>query len=389
MRLNIPGVRDALQNISADCAVRALITSAFHIPHHFLQTPTYFYFTSCVSVLSFFLQLPAIHNQTSKSFGALEDSLLHLPGLPTIRASLLPEPLLDRNASTYHHFLDSARSLPKFQGLIVNTFNLLEPDAIKAIADGVCVPDGTTPPLYCIGPLIADEKDRTIGSVASPDVSTVPVNEYLCWLDLQPSRSVVFLCFGSRGAFDSAQVKEIALGLERSEQRFLWVVRNPPPSIAIEPDLDHLMPQGFLERTQNKGLVIKSWAPQAAILKHESVGGFVTHCGWNSVLEAVSFGVPMVAWPLYAEQRMNSVVLVEKMKLAVPISDSIWSYEKGKEGEFMVSAEEVQKRVRQLIMEVNMRERSAETKERGIAAWTEGGSSFLALSQMVGSWKQG
>lgn len=232
-------------------------------------------------------------------------------------------------------------------------------------------------------------KDRTIGRVASPDVSTMPVNECLSWLDLHPSRSVVFLCFGSRGAFASAQVKEIALGLERSEQRFLWVVRNPPPSIATEPDLDHLLPRGYLERTRNKGLVMKSWAPQAAILKHESVGGFVTHCGWNSVLEAVSFGVPMVAWPLYAEQRMNSAVLVEEMKLAVLISESIWSYEKGKEVEFMVSAEEVEKRVRQLIMEVNRRERSAEMKERGIAAWTEGGSSLLALSQMVGSWKQG
>ncbi|KAK3419425.1 hypothetical protein EUGRSUZ_H05050 [Eucalyptus grandis] len=262
MRLNIMGVRDALQSISADCAVRALITSAFHVPHHFLNIPTYCYFTSCASVLSFFLQLPAIHDQTSKSFGDSKDTLLHLPGLPTMRASLLPEPLLDRNASAYRHFLDFARSLPIFHGLIANTFNLLEPDAVKAVADGVCVPDGMTPPLYCIGSLIADAKDRTIGSVASLEASTMP-----------PRRSVVFLCFGSRGAFASAQVREIALGLERSEQRFLWVVRNPPPSIATKPDLDHLLPQGFLERTRNKGLVMKTWAPQAAILKHESVGG--------------------------------------------------------------------------------------------------------------------
>ncbi|KAF8022977.1 hypothetical protein BT93_F0478 [Corymbia citriodora subsp. variegata] len=220
MRLNITGVRDALINISADCAVRALITSAFHIPHNFLNVPTYFYFTSCASVLSFFLQLPTIHNRTSKSFGDLKDTLLHLPGLPTMRASLLPEPLLDRNASAYGHFLESAQSLPQFHGLIVNTFNLLEPDAVKAVADGVCAPDGMTPPLYCIGPLIADAKDRTIGSAASPDASTMRINECLSWLDLQPRRSVVFLCFGSRGAFASAQVKEIALGLERSEQRF-------------------------------------------------------------------------------------------------------------------------------------------------------------------------
>ena len=75
-----------------------------------------------------------------------------------------------------------------------------------------------------------------------------------------------------------------------------------------EPDLEEPPPKGFLERTRERGVVLKSWAPQAAFLRHKSVGGFVSHCGWNSVLEAVTYGVPMLPWPLYAEQKLNGVV---------------------------------------------------------------------------------
>lgn len=133
----------------------------------------------------------------------------------------------------------------------------------------------------------------------------------------------MLLCFGSRGKFSEVQLKEMAKGLEMSGQRFLWVVKSPLNSNRMEPDLEALLPKGFLERTKDRGLMMKSWAPQSAILRQESIGGFVTHCGWNSVLEAVTCGVPMVAWPLYAEQCMNSVVLVEEMKLAMPLEIAI------------------------------------------------------------------
>ena len=116
------------------------------------------------------------------------------------------------------------------------------------------------------------------------------------------------------------QLREIAIGLGKSGQRFLWVVRDPPShnlSVSIkengEPDLDSLFPDGFLERTKERGLVVKLWTPQGEILTHRSVGGFVTHCGWNSILEAVCAGVPLVAWPLYAEQTLNRAVLVARL----------------------------------------------------------------------------
>lgn len=184
--------------------------------------------------------------------------------------------------------------------------------------------------------------------------------------------------------FSSDQLKEIATGLEMSGQRFLWVVRTPPSNNKSdrflpppEPDFDLLLPEGFLDRTKDRGLVVKRWAPQVAVLKKESVGGFVTHCGWNSVLEAVSAGVPMVAWPLYAEQRFNKVVLVEDMKVALPMEES----DGGK-----VSAKEVEKRVRQVIEDKGIREVAKARKEEAALAMSDGGSSAGALAKFLASW---
>lgn len=291
----------------------------------------------------------------------------------------MPDPTLDRTKETYSCFVNFATHLPKSAGIIVNSFDSLEPRALEAITNGLCVPDGPTPPIFCIGPLIASNERR--GDEAE---------QCLKWLDKQSSRSVVFLCFGSMGLFSKEQLKEIAVGLERSEQRFLWVVRSPPTkeeskdfSLLPEPDLDSLLPDGFLDRTKERGLVVKQWAPQVAVLNHDSVAGFVTHCGWNSVLESVVAGVPMVAWPLYAEQRFNKTLLVEELKLALPMNES--------EGG-LVSAAEVEKRVRELMDSEkgnSIRERVKAKKEEAIVATSEGGSSRIALAKLVQSWKQG
>jgi hypothetical protein len=190
------------------------------------------------------------------------------------------------------------------------------------------------------------------------------------------------------GLFSKEQLREIAFGLERSGHRFLWVVRNPPSdkkSVALSAhpniDLDSLLPEGFLDRTKERGLVLKSWAPQVAVLNHPSVGGFVSHCGWNSVLEAVCAGVPLVAWPLYAEQRVNRIFLVEEMKLALPMNESDNGF---------VSSAEVEERVLGLMESEEgklIRERTTAMKIAAKAALNEGGSSRVALSKLVESWK--
>ncbi|KAI4969546.1 hypothetical protein ZWY2020_000460 [Hordeum vulgare] len=188
------------------------------------------------------------------------------------------------------------------------------------------------------------------------------------------------------GRFSAEQIKEMAAGLEMSGQRFLWVVRSPAGGNDNvnehpgEPELDVLLPDGFLDRTKDRGLVVMSWAPQREVLAHGSVGGFVTHCGWNSVLEAVMAGVPMLGWPLYAEQRMNKVLLVEGMQLGVAV-------ERGEDG--FVMAEEIEGKVTWLMGSDGgreLRERTLAAMRGSREALSDGGDSRAALLQLVQRW---
>ena len=193
------------------------------------------------------------------------------------------------------------------------------------------------PKLYCIGPLIANRGDNS-GGIR---------DECLSWLDSQPSRSVVYLSFGSRGVFSKEQLQEIADGLEKSNVRFLWVVRTPASEekednflVPNEPNLDVILPKGFIDRTIDRGFVAKLWVSQIEVLNHDCIGGFVSHCGWNSILEALNAGVPLVAWPLYAEQRFNKILVVEKIGIALPMNKS--------EDGYMRSCE-IEKRVKEIM----------------------------------------
>ncbi|KAJ0971492.1 hypothetical protein J5N97_019451 [Dioscorea zingiberensis] len=336
-----------------------------------LNIPSYLFFTSGACVLASFVHFPALHFSSNKSFRELGSEPLKIPGVPPLPASHMPLPMLDREDEAYKGFLYLSERIPDFDGIIINTFYALEPRPLDTLASRV-----GTPPIHCVGPLINEARG---GSGRA--------EHCISWLDGQPKRSVVFLCFGSLGLFSAEQLKEIARGLESSGQRFLWVVRSPPSETPakymvapVEPDLDVLLPEGFLERTKEKGMVVKSWAPQEKVLRHEAVGGFVTHCGWNSVLEAVCAGVPMVGWPLYAEQKLNIVFLVEEMKLAVEM--------KGYEDE-LVSAEEVGTRVRWLMESdggKELRERTLKAKESAAAALGDGGSSRVAFTRLVAEW---
>lgn len=282
---------------------------------------------------------------------------------------------MDRGVS-YDEFVKMGAHLPKSDGIIINTFELLEPRAVSGLNEGICLPRTPIPPIFCVGPLIANRGE-----------DSGERNECLSWLELQPSRSVVYLGFGSRGLFSKEQITEIAVGLEISGVRFLWVVRAPQNEDKAkkflplpDPDIESLLPIGFLDRTKDRGLVVKSWAPQIAILDHGAVGGFVTHCGWNSTLEAVVAGVPMVAWPLYAEQRFNKIVLVEEIKIALPMNES--------EDRF-VSSEEIERRIKQILNSEEgdaIRKRVVHLSREAKLARDDGGSSKMALTRLVESW---
>ncbi|KAI3798678.1 hypothetical protein L1987_33956 [Smallanthus sonchifolius] len=97
------------------------------------------------------------------------------------------------------------------------------------------------------------------------------------WLDGQQIGRVVYVALGSEVMVSESDLAELALGLELSGLPFFWALRKPVGS-SVE------LPDGFLERTRHRGVVWTSWVPQLQILS-QSVGGFLTHCGWGSIVE--------------------------------------------------------------------------------------------------------
>ncbi|XP_047323039.1 UDP-glycosyltransferase 71A15-like [Impatiens glandulifera] len=278
-------------------------------------------------------------------------------------------------------YLDLVRSLRRAKGIVVNTFYDVEPEAIEAILN-----DEGSPPIYPVGPIL--NLNKSVGEKRDDIVQ---------WLDQQPPSSVIFLCFGSMGSFEDAQVKQMAIAIERSGHRFLWSVRRPPTSSGGKPwltseynelELEEVMPEGFFTRTAEIGKVI-GWAPQVDVLGHKAVGGFVTHCGWNSTMESLWFGVPTASWPLYAEQQANAFQMIKVLDLAVEIKmDYRKNWTKGGE-EIVVEAGIIENALRQLMDEENSREnqdrrkRVKEMSEKSRKAVQEGGSSYLSLGRFI------
>jgi hypothetical protein len=162
------------------------------------------------------------------------------------------------------------------------------------------------------------------------------------WLDRQTTGSVVYVSFGSAGSLSVEQTAELAAGLEDSGHRFLWVVRMPSlDGINFAMFIGHMsdkddplawLPEGFVERTSGRGLAVAAWAPQARVLSHPATAALVSRCGWNSTLESVASGMPMVAWPLYAEQRMERrgpVGLIAREEIPAAVREVMGGEEKG------------------------------------------------------------
>ncbi|KAL7252744.1 hypothetical protein ACSBR1_007335 [Camellia fascicularis] len=139
-------------------------------------------------------------------------------------------------------------------------------------------------------------------------------SEIIQWLDNKDESSTLFVSFGSEYFMSKEEIEEIAHGLELSKVNLIWVVRFP---VGEKVELEAL-PKGFIERVGERGMVVEGWAPQARILAHSSTGGFVSHCGWNSVLESLTFGIPIVAMPMHLDQPLNAR-LVEEVGVAMEV----------------------------------------------------------------------
>ncbi|MED6223080.1 hypothetical protein PIB30_070514 [Stylosanthes scabra] len=363
-------------------------TDVVHLAKEF-NLLSYVFFASGASFLSFCLHLPHLDKQQHDDESFLfhhqltETNNVHIPGCPVpFQVQDFPAPVLyQRSSQAYKSFLGVCRDYSLVDGVIVNTCTDLESDAIRAIEDQAKTRNNNTnsPFVYPIGPLIQTATTNQVNRL-----------ECLTWLDNQPPKSVLYISFGSGGTVSQEQLNEIAFGLELSGHKFLWVLRAPSSfggSAYLKEQKEdplHYLPSGFLDRTKGQGLVVPSWAPQVEILAHGSTGAFLSHCGWNSILESVVYGVPMITWPLFAEQFMNAVLLKDVLKVAL-------MPEKAEDEDGIIKREGIARVVRRIMEEneegLEIRKRIEELSDAAAAAISENGSSTEAFSSVAEKWK--
>eukprot|EP01018_Ginkgo_biloba_P013103 Gb_10131 [translate_table: standard] len=239
-------------------------------------------------------------------------------------------------------------------------------------------------PVRAIGPLLPDTVFN--GGYLSTGPAAQSAAAEVDWLDDRSPGSVVYVSFGSENSVSTAQIYELALGLEASEKPFVWILRHPSDDdISINGSSSHeavleCLPDGFCRRTENRGRIVTGWTDQLAVLCHSSVGAFISHCGWNSTLEAIATGVPLICWPLSAEQPFNAMFIVEEAMCGMQV-------EKGKE-DGLVRKEEVERVVRCMLESEDesvavLKRNGRKLKELAKNAISEGGSSSKNFDMLV------
>ncbi|KAI3893510.1 hypothetical protein MKX03_022838 [Papaver bracteatum] len=281
---------------------------------------------------SFFTQPCAVNNiyyQFEKGLLKIDDNTMVgnsnvlVPGLPVpLQVSDLPSFL--GVAGTYPAYLELVLNqfvnVEEADWIFINSFDMLEVQVVDWMTK-------TFPQLRTIGPTIPSayldnriEGDNDYGlNLFKPD-SSICMN----WLNSRANNTVVYVSFGSMAELNKEQMEELAMGLIGSNAYFLWVVRGSE---------EHKLSCKILGEIENgnKGLVVK-WSPQLEVLSHVAVGCFVTHCGWNSTLEALSLGVPMVGIPQWTDQPTNAKFVADEWKVGVRVKvndeeKGIWTRE--------------------------------------------------------------
>ncbi|GLJ38760.1 hypothetical protein SUGI_0790220 [Cryptomeria japonica] len=328
-----------------------------------LEIPVFFYITTgayAFSMLhalanSFPFPLPADHTAGVRLLTSFPKpvSFTNSDILPPFRGA-------GRTGIPYDLFSRHFGQIRRSQGVVMNTFEEMEMGFVDHVQSSFGVP------AWSVGPVL---------NTHSADFEEGGVKD---WLDHRDPGSVVYVNFGSEIVLSGEQREEVAAGLEASGQCFLWAVKNPPGDEGLQ---SAVLQQGFRERTADRGMVVTGWAPQQAILSHSSVGGFLSHCGWNSTLESISNGIPMLAWPFQYDQSFVKKLLVEELRVAEeikrePVGNDV----------FIVTSAEIERAVRLLIEGKegrDMRRRACELKEAAIRAVGEGGSSFNNVEKFV------
>ncbi|CAL4963953.1 unnamed protein product [Urochloa decumbens] len=317
--------------------------------------------------------MPALPFTASDSDGG--DGTLRLPELPPgmvlERSQLSPAflfrgELSDRWTAFYHRTM---RHGHRTDAVLANTVEELEPTGLammrRALANGK-----VKVPVWPIGPLVRGDDDSDNGGV-------------LRWLDSQPPSSVLYISFGSQNTIQQKQMTELAAALEATGRPFVWAIRPPVGSDIAGEFRDEWLPEGFEARARsgNRGRLVRGWAPQVRILAHASTGAFLSHCGWNSVLESMAHGVPVIGWPLAAEQFYNATLLAEEWGVCVEVARGNLPSSRVERANV---AEAVETVMGDTPESAEMRWRVAEVQEVMRAAWAEdGGSSRAAMHEFL------
>ncbi|XP_057982310.1 anthocyanidin 3-O-glucosyltransferase 2-like [Malania oleifera] len=334
--------------------------------------PSYVFLTSGAAFLGLLFHLQVLHDEHGVDVTEFRDSgaELAVPSFANpVPAKVLPSIAMDKEEGGSNFSLTVTRRFRKAKGIMINTFAELESHAL----DSFLSYGKKIPPIYPVGPIL--NRKAKISRDAT---------EIMMWLDKQPPRSVVFMCFGSKGSFDKDQIREIAHGLELSRCRFLWSLRRPSMKdhfgLSSEySNLTEVLPEGFLERTNEIGRVV-GWTPQMAVLSHVAIRGFMSHCGWNSILESMRWGVPIATWPMHAEQQLNAFEVVRELGLGVEVT---LDYTMGSVGVVM-NGEDMERGIRGLLEDDDeMREKVWGMREKSQNAIREGGSSWSSLERFI------
>ena len=297
-----------------------------------------------------------IDSHNNYLIGFMEDEV---PNLHPLRYKDLPiSAFSDISQST--KLVHKMHDLTTSSGVIWNTIPFLEPSEFTKFKANIC----NQIPIFAIGPIHKISPTSSSSSLLNEDSTCLP------WLHKQPPNSVIYVSLGSVALLTNHELQEMAWGLVNSNQPFLWVVR--PGSVRGSDGIGFVLEE-FQKKAGDRGCIVE-WAPQKEVLAHRAVGGFLSHCGWNSTLESLSEGVPMLCKPYSGDQRGNARYI-----------SCVWRVGLTLEGHEL-KRNEVEKGIRKLMVEEEgrkMRERAMDFKRRIEDCLREGGSCSRNLRELV------
>ncbi|KAG2239313.1 hypothetical protein Bca4012_024058 [Brassica carinata] len=236
--------------------------------------------------------------------GCMEGTLGFISGMEKIRVKDTPEGVVFGNLDSV--FSDTLHrmglALPRADAVFLNSFEELENTLTNNLKSEL-------KRYLNIGPL------ALLSSTSQTDTLVQDPHGCLDWIKKQGTASVAYIGFGTVATPPPGELLAIAEGLESRKVPFVWSLK--------EKNMVQL-PKGFLERTREQGIVVP-WAPQVELLKHEAMGVFVSHAGWNSVLESVSGGVPMICRPFFGDHRLNGRAVEAVWEIGVTLIDGVFT----------------------------------------------------------------